>query len=356
MANPFGWIFDLVLLLVAAGLAAATVVLGLGGWIRALIVVPLVVFVPGYALMAALFPAAPERESRSFDANRSGLTDPRSEKGGIDGVERVGFSAVTSIVVVALVALAVHFSPWPITVGPVLVGLVGVVVAFTALAFVRRATLRDARRYSPAVLAPLASLPFDRATDRMGDGRPWAFNVALAVAVLLLATSVGYAAINPPRGDGFTELSVDTPNVTGDTEALYPETFAAGSSRQLPLLLSNHEHEAVDYEVIVLVQRIERDDAGVSVVEESEAARRTVSLGAGETRNVSVDVGPTMAGDDLRLAVLAYVGDPPGDPGVESARQSLTLPIDVVGGNDGSAAVAPPDATTLDPPAVTRGA
>lgn len=348
MRNPFGWIADLVLLLAATGIAAAAVVLGLGGWIRALIVVPLVVFVPGYALMAALFPAAPERESRAFDASQSGLTDPSSEKRGIDGVERVAFSAVSSITIVGLVALAAHFSPWAITVGPVLWGLIGFVVVFTLIAFGRRATLRGSRRYSPAILAPFTGLPFDGGSDRMGEGRPTGFNVALAVAVLLLASSVGYAAVNPPRGEGFTELSVDTPNVTGDTRALYPETFDAGQTRSLPLLLSNHEREAVDYEVIVLVQRIERDGAAVSVVEEHRTARRTVALAAGETRNFSVDVTPSMSGDDLRMVVLAYADDVPSDPGVDSARQSLTLPIDVGVGNDAQS-IAPIDPATLGP-------
>lgn len=332
MSNGLRWVVDLLLVLAVTALAAAVVVLDVGGWIRAFLVVPLVIFAPGWALLAALYPEAPAEESRAFDADKGGLSDPNSEKAGIDGVERLAFAALGSVVIVPLVGIAVHFSPVAITATPVLVGLVGVTVALTFVAFMRRTLLPVDRRYEPRVLAPVTRLPFRESRRRMGSGgsRATGFNVALAFAVLLFGASIGYAAINPPQQDAFTELSVDTGNVTADTQSMYPAEYTAGETRTLSLLLSNHEHEPVDYQVVVELQRLGGEN-GQQVVDEARIDSRSLSLDPEDTRYFDVDVSPSMTGDDLRLVVLAYTGEVPSDPTVENAHQSLELPIDVAG-------------------------
>lgn len=332
MSNGLRWVADLVVVLAVTALAAAVVVLDVGGWIRAFLVVPLVIFAPGWALLAALYPEAPAEESRAFDADRSGLTDPDSEKAGIDGVERLAFAALASVVIVPLVGVAVHLSPMAITATPVLVGVVGVTVALTFVGFMRRTLLPVDQRYEPHVLAPVTRLPFRETRRGIGAGssRTTAFNVALALAVLLFGASIGYAAVNPPQTEPFTELSVDTGNVTADTESMYPAQYTAGETRTLSLLLSNHEHDPVDYEVVVALQRVEGED-GQQVVDQRRIDERTISLDHDDTRYFDVDVSPSTTGDDLRVVVLAYKDEVPSDPTVENARQSLTLPIDVVG-------------------------
>lgn len=332
MSNGLRWVVDLLVVLAVTALAAAVVVLDFGGWIRAFLVVPLVIFAPGWALLAALYPEAPVSDSSAFDAERSGLNDPNSTKGGIDGVERLAFATLASVVIVPLVGIAVHFSPMAISAMPVLLGLVAVTVTLTFIGFMRRTLLPADRRYEPHVLAPLTRLPFRARRRGIGasGSRATVFNAGLAVAVLLFAASIGYAAVNPPQNDTFTELGVDTGNVTTETESMYPAEYTADGSRTLSLLLSNHEQQPVDYQVIVELQRVGGTD-GQEVLDQRRIAERSFSLDHDEIRYFDVDVSPSLTGDDLRLVVLAYTGEVPDDPTVENAHEALKLPIDVAG-------------------------
>ena len=92
--------------------------------LRVVFGLPLVLFVPGYALIAALFPEAGPSPSTEDDA-----TDD-----GIDGIERVALSFGLSIAVVPLIALTLNFTPWGIRLGPILVGVGGFTIAVTAVA------------------------------------------------------------------------------------------------------------------------------------------------------------------------------------------------------------------------------
>ena len=340
MTNVLRWTVDVLAVLLVTALAAAATLQGLGGWVRAFIVVPLVVIVPGYVVMATLFPGASERNAGGLDAGEGGLKDPRLKKEGVDGIERLVFSVLASIVIVPLVAVAAHFSPWGVTLWPILAGVVGVTVVFSGLAIARRARLHPDDRYHPPMLAPVRGLAFGGSPATLGRrrDRSHVFNVVLVLSILLFASSVGYAAVNPPRGDGFTELSIDTPSVIYDRHALYPEQFGADESRALPVVLSNHEGERVEYDLVVLVQRVDGQGENATVVEETEVGRRTVAIGDGKEVEIPFEVTPSMSGDDLRLAVLAYGGDAPAEPTVDDADQSLRLPIEVASadGGDGS--------------------
>ena len=66
-------------------------------FLRVLFGVLLVLFIPGYALIAALFPAA----------------------GDIDGIERIALSFGLSIAIVPLTGLALNYTPWGIRLDPV---------------------------------------------------------------------------------------------------------------------------------------------------------------------------------------------------------------------------------------------
>ena len=61
-----------------------------GSMVRNILGLPLILFFPGYALLAALFPA----------------------KSDLDGVERAALSFGLSIAVVPLIGLGLNYSPW----------------------------------------------------------------------------------------------------------------------------------------------------------------------------------------------------------------------------------------------------
>src|SRR5659263_694396 len=67
--------------------------------LRNILGLPLVLFLPGYALIAALFPA----------------------KSDLDGIERTALSFGLSIAVVPLMGLGLNYTPWGIRLLPILI-------------------------------------------------------------------------------------------------------------------------------------------------------------------------------------------------------------------------------------------
>ena len=92
--------------------------------IRILLGLPLVLFLPGYSLIAALFP----------------------RKADLDGLERTALSFGLSIAVVPLLGLALNYTPFGIRLSPVLVVLSVFTIVLAAVAYVRRAFWRVPRR------------------------------------------------------------------------------------------------------------------------------------------------------------------------------------------------------------------
>lgn len=334
MTRRFGWSLDLAFVVFWTCFVVGLVTRDVGGWIRPAAIVPFVTLLPGYVLLASLFPSVGKHDAYPFDRNESGLENPMPTKAGVDGVERLAFSMLLSIVVVAGVALLANFTPYGVTLLPILYGVAGWTLSLTAVAFVRRVRLDPEERYAPRPGKFVSALRFSRGPSASwgNESRSTYFDVALGLAILLFATSIGYAAVNPPQGGqaaGFTEFYVETENVTGDVESTYPSQFTPGESRPLSVGITNHEQDAVDYRLFVLEQRTDGAGANATVTEETRLDRQTVSLGHGETTTVSLSVAPTMTGTDLRLVLLLYEGDPPADPSPDTAYRTLRLPIDV---------------------------
>ena len=338
MAREHRWFFDLVFALLVTCLVVVAVTAGLSGWGRAALVVPFVTFLPGYALLAAIFPSIGTHDAHAFDENESGLENPMPTKAGLDGVERFAFSVVASVAVVPAVALVASFTPWGVTVEPILFGVAGLTVLWTLVALVRRLRLSPERRYVPSPGRFASAMLYSSRSGAAWGRDPGAsvFNLLLVVSVAIFATSLAFAAVNPPQEptSTFTEFYVESNNVTGDSQTMYPARFETGESRTVPVGIANREHEAVDYRLVVLLQRTDGAGANATVVEERELDRRTVSLAHGERRIVPVSVSPTMTGTDLRLVLLLYADEPPDDPSPATAYHALRLPIDV---GDGAA-------------------
>lgn len=334
MTRRFRWFLDLAFVALWTVLVLVLVTLDVGGWIRIAAVVPFVTLFPGYVLLGTLFPTVGTHVTYSFDRNESGLENPLPTKSGVDGAERLAFSMLLSIVVVALVALAANFTPWGVTVGPILVGVAGFTLSLAAGAFVRRTDVEPEERYVPRPRKFVAALRFSGGPGVSWgrDSRSRLFDVAFAVSILLFATSLGYAAVNPPQetqASGFTEFYVETEDVSGDVESTYPSVFEPGETRTLPVSVANREAQQVEYHLVVLEQRVAADGETLAVVDESTLDRRTLPLDQDEQTTVELSVTPTMTGTDIRLALLLYEGQPPSDPDADSAYQSIRLPIDV---------------------------
>ena len=332
--------------------------------VRAVLGLAFVLFVPGYAFIAALFP---ERGTGPVDAEPGG-TDPSpgpetravdadadlEEERGIDGLERTALSLGTSIAIVPLIGLALNFTPFGIRLVPILASVSLFTLACVAAGARRRWRLPADERLAVPYrewIGGARSALF--APDTRGDA---ILNVVMILSILLAASSVGYAVMVPREGESFTELYLLTQNDTGDLVADdYPTNFTAGESESLYVGVGNHEHERMRYTVVVELQRVDVQyvangtrvsnvtnstnvtNVTVEVRAQEELQRFTPTVAANETWRERHTVTPTLTGDRLRLVYLLYKGDPPAEPTTENAYREVHLWVNVSGGGSGTA-------------------
>ena len=93
--------------------------------IRIILGLPLVLFLPGYSLIAALFP----------------------RKDDLDGIERVALSFGLSIAITPLLGLALNYTPFGIRLSPVLIVLSVFTISLAMGAYVRRSKIPEEDRF-----------------------------------------------------------------------------------------------------------------------------------------------------------------------------------------------------------------
>jgi uncharacterized membrane protein len=366
--------------------------------LRIVLGLPFVLFVPGYALVAALFPErGPDRAGTERDDAGSATGDGddagsatgdgddaaphAADEGGIDGIERVALSFGTSIAVVPLIGLVLNFTPFGIRLVPIVASLSAFTLGATAVAAQRRWSLPPGDRfrvpYREWLRAGRSELfePEDR-TDA-------ALNVLLAASVLLAVGSVGYAVAVPKQGEAFTELYLLTETDDGELVADdYPTEFVRGEAQSLVVGIGNQEHEPVNYTVVVELQRVEvrtvsngtdgppgggagTGDATatatpvnrtvVEVLEERRVTTFRTRLEHNRTWQLRHEVAPRMTGERLRLAYLLYEGPAPPEPTVDNAYREVHLWVNVSepGAGTGNASAVRAGASAVRPEAST---
>jgi uncharacterized membrane protein len=316
--------FDLV---TAFGFAVlAGVVLFLWGDIRALAAafgVPLLLFLPGYVVVAAVFPAAADAAGRDRVLDGTGVTTA-----GVDGVERAALSFGVSVALLPLVALAVAISPLGFA-RPAVVGVFVVAVCFGALvAAARRHRLDRDQRYHVPVGRWVADLRRGLfGTDRRLVG---VANALLIVSVLVATATMGYALAIPQDGESYSSIALLTENESGELEADgYATNLTAGEPTELFVSVENNEGAETDYTVVVVVQRVDPTADGVRVLEQRELDRIGATVAAGETWRQEHSVAPEMVGENLRLTYYLYRGDVPENVNDDTAYRRVYLSVDV---------------------------
>jgi uncharacterized membrane protein len=338
LGSPTRWGTDLQSVLLVVGLLWAVTLLPVVSETPVRIVVALLValFVPGYALIAALFP---ERGPAVSTAQSATLDESDSDEkaGGIDVLERVVLSFGASIAVVPLVGLVLNFTPWGLRLVPILTGLTTVTVPLTVLAARRRSRLPTDVRFDPHPVAWLvAALRGLTAPDDRTDA---ILNVLLVVSVLLAVGSVAYAVSDPTPDEEFTGFYLLTETETGELVAAnYPTNFTTGESRSLVVGIENEEGQSETYTVVTQLQDVRIEGETVTVTDARELDRFSRELSDGTSVNLTRELTPDeLTGERLRLQFLLYRGEIPETPDAASAYRETHLWVNVTAGN--SAAV-----------------
>ena len=283
--------------------------------LRAVVSYPFLLFAPGYAFVAALFPEAPDTDGSAS----SGRT--------LSHLERVVLSLGSSVALVPLLGLVSDLTPWGLTLSPMLVALGSFTCLCVAIAAKRRAELPLKQRLRVGMDDGYQRLrrdvfPHETRTDAM-------LNVTLAVILLFATASVGYALVDQQKGEQYSELYLLTEGEEKLVADDYPTEFTATESRSLVVGVGNHEQERTRYTVVTKLQRVRFEGQSVTVVEEEELDRFDTTLASDESVNQQRVLTPTLTGARLRLLFLLYKGEPPADPRADNAHLRSHLWVNV---------------------------
>lgn len=328
------WTTDLLVLLGGTVLATVTVLSGIGGsLLRTAMVLPFILFLPGYALVSALYPGRPQA-TREYDGT---VVPPTMDSGSVSLAARLGLSVAASIALLPGAVLVLYFLGGGIraTAGLLLLAVLTVVLALVALGRRYRRS-RDERFVVPSVsaLVGAAKTPFRvprRSLSRSPTFEPASkrgllVNLALVASILVFAGSVTAMYAVPTQGQEFSELYLVTQSEDGEFVASdYPRTFAAAESQPLYVAIGNHEGESQPYTVVVTLQRTDQTANGTVVTRERELTRLSRTVEAGETVHLSHTPRPVLEGSQLRVQYLLYKGEAPSDPSDETAYRSVHI-------------------------------
>lgn len=297
---------DLVAVIVFTAITLAATVSSVDGPLLAVVAIPFLLFVPGYALVAALFP---NRES-TYSQHR------------LIGTERILYAVVASICLAVIVGVNLDFTAWPIRPVPVVSALAAVTVLSSLVAFYRRRTA-DSESAKTAVQFNTAGGP----RSQSGDDGVKLGSVIVGIAVILALTSVTLVAAQDQRGEQYTELALLTAN-DGELQAdNFPAEMELGGSSELYFTVTNREQRQNEYVVLI---RLTRTAPTGEVIESARLDTYSESLGPGERWQQRHSVTPVLEGQRLRLTYLLYRGSVPEQPTVDNAYRETHIWIDVV--------------------------
>jgi len=192
-------------------------------FLRVLFALPMILFIPGYVLIAALFP----------------------DKEDLDGIERLALSFGLSIAIVPLIGLVLNYTPWGIRLDPIVISLVAFTTVMIFLAQYRRSLLDPDRRFIVPVRQMLTEAKgelFEPGQSRMDK----ALSIILIIAIVAAVATTIYVIAVPKEGEKFTEFYILGPE---GKAADYPTRFPVGQEQSLIIGIGNHEYRNVTYTV-----------------------------------------------------------------------------------------------------------
>ena len=143
----------------------------------------LILFIPGYSLIAALFP-------RTDD---------------LEGIERAALSFGLSVAITPLIGLALNYTPWGIRLTPILISLSAFTFIMVFIAYLRMRRVPNAERFS----VPFGSLAGNIRGHFKGESRTSkALSIILIITIVLAIATTVYIVINPHQGEKFTEFYI----------------------------------------------------------------------------------------------------------------------------------------------------
>ena len=246
--------------------------------IRIALGLPMVLFLPGYALIAALFPG----------------------KDDLDGIERIALSFGLSIAVVPLIGLALNYTPWGIRLVPILVFLTNFTILMAMVAIYRREALGDA-----AFSVPFRGM-YESAkagiTTKPESGLDRILSIILVLSILASVVTLAYVVVTPKQGEKFTEFYILGPERMADN---YTTELTVGESVDVIVGIVNREYSVVNYSIVLKLD---------NETMETPPSLQHISLAHNVTWEKPLSFVPAVTGDDMKLQYFLYREDNMTEP------------------------------------------
>lgn len=238
-------------------------------FLRTYLGIILVLFLPGYALTGALFPA----------------------KKDLDGIERAAISFGLSILIAPLLGLALNYSNWGIREIPLLTEFSIFTLLMCAIAYYRRGLLPENEVFGVSFKRCYRSMKA-RILEKSESKTDKVIAFILVFSILASMGSLAYIIGNPKEGEHFTEFYILGNNSTiGD----YPTEFVQGEKGTVTVGIINHEYRPIDYTIDV---RLENRSLPES--------QKQISLGNNMSWEEPITFTPPLEGKNMKLEFLLF--------------------------------------------------
>ncbi|MGP8024374.1 MAG: DUF1616 domain-containing protein [Methanobacterium sp.] len=184
----------------------------------------LIIFIPGYALTAVLFP----------------------KTGDLKSLERLIVSVGLSIAITPIIGLILNYTTYGIQLNSILLLLSSLTVLLIFVAYWRRRLVKPENRFSVDFTGSVKNL-FSKFSKESRVGK--LSSVFLIVSVLLALSATMYVIFEPKEEiESFTEFYILGP---GGVASEYPVYLTSGEKSNLTIGIVNHERKPTTYNLVV---------------------------------------------------------------------------------------------------------
>jgi uncharacterized membrane protein len=242
--------------------------------LRFIFALPMVLFIPGYSIIAAVFP-----KDRDISLN-----------------ERIAFSFGLSIAVVPLMGFVLNYSPWGIRLDPIIISLSVFTLVMILVAYYRRALLPPEQRFSMP-FSEIAGTFKKELVPAGGSTADRLLSAAVILVILIAIITTIYVFTVPKQGEQYTEFFILDEN---RTTTHYPNLSMIGYNYPMYISVGNHEYRNVTYTIETWMLRTEfNNETNTShIITMDPKDRLTFSLAHNETRILPYNLSFTGAGYD----------------------------------------------------------
>ena len=239
--------------------------------IRSALSLLMMLFLPGYALIAVLFP----------------------EKTGLEWLERIALSIGLSVAVVPLIGLGLNFTSWGIKEIPLLTSLSVFTFLLSGIAYVIRARLPEDSAFEISFKTSALNL-INEVMGKTESKTERTLSVLLAISFLVLIGTLGYVTFTPHEREPFTAFYILGPQKMAEN---YTTQYVQGQSGTYIIGVTNNEHKTMSYTMDVRL-----DNKSIPLPKNLQ----NIKLAHNTTLEEPLVITPSIEGKNMKLEFLLF--------------------------------------------------